>query len=342
MDLERDVKALQDKFLLDLTEARQTGNFDKLYLNYFSKSHGATIALLQVLPKMSSDEKRVWGPILNALQEKQKSDIEEAKYQYNQNLYNDPTIDLTIPQVPQKVGRLHPTTQTFREMNEFFRYLGFSVIDGPEIETALYNFRKLNLPEGHPANDLQDSLFIHKDDKNSDNDILLRTQTSSVEARILSEYKPPIRIVVPGNCFRNETLNMTNSDFFTQFQGVVVDKGITIQHLKTTLTQFHKFLFGDDVVLRFRYKYYPEVSPGMGVDMKCKFCEGTGCTTCKQRGWIEVLGSGMIHYNTLKMCGIDPEIYTGYAFGIGSDRQVMMKHGITDIRALYGAGLVYK
>ena len=210
------------------------------------------------------------------------------------------------------------------------------MVEGPEIETAEYNFRKLNLPEDHPATDQQDSLFIMEPD------VLLRTHTSSVEARALTNLKPPIRIVAPGKCFRNETLSKTNSSFFYQYQGVVVDRGITLKHLKSTLEQVHKFLFGEDTILRFRYKYYPEVSPGMGVDMKCTFCDGAGCDICKGRGWLEMLGSGMIHYNTLQLCGIDPEKYTGFAFGMGLDRQVMQKFGVSDIRKLYGGGVVYQ
>jgi len=244
--------------------------------------------------------------------------------------------DLTLPLPAQDSGYLHPTTQVIRELNSFFRYHGYSVYEGPEIETAEYNFRKLNLPENHPATDQQESLFIMQPD------ILLRTHTSSVEARALTNLEPPIRLVVPGKCFRNETLSKTNSSFFYQYQGVVVDKGITLKHLKATLEQAHKFLFGEDTVLRFRYKYYPEVSPGMGVDMKCKFCDGVGCDVCKGRGWLEMLGSGMIHYNTLKMCGIDPEEYTGFAFGMGLDRQVMQKFAVSDIRKLYGGGVVYQ
>jgi phenylalanyl-tRNA synthetase alpha chain len=222
-----------------------------------------------------------------------------------------------------------------REMNEFFTRQGYSIGEGPEIEDVEYNFRRLNLPEGHPATDLQDSLFIEEPN------LLLRTHTSSVETRMLSSYKPPMRVVVPGKCYRNETTSLTNSAFFYQYQGFVVDKGITMGHLKETLTKFHQFLFGADVKLRFRYKYYPEVSPGMGVDMQCRFCHGSGCQVCKYRGYIEVLGSGMIHSNTLKACGIDPEVYSGFAFGMGLDRLVMSKYGITDIRKLYGGEIIY-
>lgn len=336
MILDQQITAIQQQFQTDLDIAKSTGSFADLYAKYLSKKHGLTTNLLKELPQLSPEDKKQYGPILNSLKNSQELAIKKVEADYSKSQLADPLIDLTLPASPAKTGMLHPTTQVIREMNEFFRYYGFSIVEGPEIETAEYNFRKLNLPEGHPATDLQDTLFIHEPN------ILLRTHTSSVESRLLTDRKPPIRAVVPGKCFRNETANTTNSSFFYQYQGVVVDKGITMQHLKATLTLFHQFLFGKDVVLRFRYKYYPEVSPGMGTDMRCQFCQGAGCAVCKHRGWIEVLGSGMIHYNTLKMCGIDPEIYTGFAFGMGLDRLVMAKFGIPDIRALYGGELVYK
>ncbi len=319
----------------ELSVLTTLNQLEELYLKYFSKKHGIITLILKEIPNLSPEEKKEIGPVVNDLQNNLKSKIDTKRLELTQTLKSDPRIDLTIPGVPSKTGALHPTTQVIREMNDFFRYYGFSIVDGPELETEEYNFRKLNLPEGHPATDLQDSLYI-------DNETLLRTQTSSIEARILTNNKPPIRAAFPGKCYRNETYSATNAAFFYQYQGVVVDKNITIQHLKGILELFHKFLFGNDTELRFRYKYYPEVSPGMGVDMKCKFCNGAGCSVCKHRGYIEVLGSGMIHYNTLKMCGIDPEIYTGFAFGMGLDRLVMQKFGIDDIRKLYGGGLVYQ
>lgn len=335
-DLKEKIQNLQKQFETDLKSAKLSGNFDELYLKYFSKTHGIVTLLLRELPSMNADEKRMYGPELNNLQNEYKSVINASKNQYEQDKVNDPAIDLTLPAQPQKSGYLHPTTQVIREMNEFFRYYGFSIVEGPEIENVEYNFRKLNLPENHPATDLQDTLFIEQPD------ILLRTHTSSVESRLLTDYKPPIRAVTPGKVFRNETANKSNSSFFYQYQGVIVDKGITLKNLKGTFNLFLKFMYGEDTVIRYRYKYYPEVSPGLGTDIQCPFCKGAGCDTCKQRGWIEVLGSGMIHFNTLKMCGIDPEEYTGFAFGMGLDRLVMAKFGITDIRKLYGGGMVYR
>lgn len=334
-DLTSKIQKYKEIFEVDLAEARNTGDFDSLYLKYFSKRHGLVTKLIKELPNLSAGDKKTLGPQINDIQEYLKASIEEERNRHYLSGMEDPLIDLTLPGSPKPSGYLHPTNQVIRKMNEFFRYNGYSIVEGPEIETAEYNFRKLNLPEDHPATDLQDTLFIKQPN------ILLRTHTSSVEARILTQYDPPIRVVAPGKVYRNETPDRINSSFFHHYQGVVVDKGITIQHLKGTLDKFHRFLFGENIVLRFRYKYYPEVSPGMGVDIQCQFCTGDGCDVCKLRGWIEVLGSGMIHYNTLKDCGIDPEEYTGFAFGMGLDRLVMAKFGIDDIRKLYGGGMIY-
>ena len=333
--MEQKINEIRTEFLSDLNAVTNSKDVDTLYITYLGKK-GIVNDLMKDLQGYSLEDKKNYGPLLNEL----KKSIEAAIVSRQAELVarnSKSDIDLTIPGAILPTGHLHPTTTIIREMNEFFRYLGFSIGEGPELEDVEYNFRRLNLPEGHPATDLQDSLFVKEPQ------YLMRTHTSSVETRILSEYhdKLPLRVVVPGKCYRNETNSATNTSFFYQYQGFVVDKGITIQHLKDTLTKFHQFLFGDDVRLRFRYKYYPEVSPGMGVDMQCRFCNGTGCSVCKYRGFIEVLGSGMIHYNTMKACGIDPEIYTGYAFGMGLDRLVMSKYGIKDIRKLYGGELVY-
>ncbi len=332
-ELVKQLEANRSEFESDVHSYKIPADLDKLYLKYLGRS-GVTTSLLKVLPQIPVENRKEAGPRINQLKTEQESIIQELRVK-GENSDNQTDLDLTIPGQPSPTGKLHPTTVIIREMNEFFRYQGFSIGEGPEIEDIEYNFRRLNLPEGHPATDLQDSLFIQEPD------LLLRTHTSSVETRTLSEYKPPMRVVVPGKCYRNETTSLTNSAFFYQYQGFVVDQGITIGHLKDTLTKFHQFLFGDDVKLRFRYKYYPEVSPGMGVDMECRFCKGSGCQVCKYRGYIEVLGSGMIHYNTLKACGIDPEVYSGFAFGMGLDRLVMSKYGITDIRKLYGGEIVY-
>ncbi|OGC45644.1 phenylalanine--tRNA ligase subunit alpha [candidate division WWE3 bacterium RBG_19FT_COMBO_34_6] len=333
-EINSNIENIKNTFTKSINDAKSTYELENLYLDFFSKKSGKITLLIKKLADLNIEEKKKLGPVINQLQNEFKLKIDQRKKEIKDLDLKNQSLDFTYPLKAKSCGYLHPLTQTVREIDSFFRYYGYSVVEGPEIETEEYNFRKLNLPKGHPATDLQDSLYIK-------GDILLRPHTSSVEARILTDYKPPIKVVIPGKCFRNETPNSTNASFFHQYQGVAVDKDINLQHLKGILQEFHKFLFGEDIKLRFRYKYYPEVSPGMGVDMKCKFCNGKGCPVCKYRGWIEVLGSGMIHYNTLKMCGIDPEKYTGFAFGMGLDRLVMQKFGIDDIRKLYG-GIIYK
>lgn len=326
---------IKAQFAEDIEATSNLTELESLRAKYLSKKHGQITALMQALQGLDLPGKKEFGPAINALKQEIENTLTSAATTITAK-GTSPNLDLTIPGKPRSAGHLHPTTQIIREINAFFRYHGFSVGEGPEVEEAEYNFRRLNLPEGHPATDLQDTLFIHEPD------ILLRTQTSSIETRILSTHKPPLRVVAPGKCYRNETNSSTNSSFFYQYQGFVVDKGVTIQHLKYMITKWFQFLWGGDIKIRFRYKYYPEVSPGLGQDIQCTFCKGKGCSICKYRGWIEMGGAGMIHYNTLKACGIDPEIYSGFAFGIGLDRMVMSKFKIPDIRKLYGGEIVYK
>lgn len=333
MDLESKISQIRTLFKNDLNSALNDHDFERLYLKYFSKSNGIITKIIKELPSLSIENKKTFGPLVNQLSKEIKNTIETNRADVlNQDTRITFNSGFSLGTI--KTGRLHPTTQTIREMNDFFRYYGYSIVEGPEVELDEYNFRRLNLPKDHPARDLQDTIYIKES-----LGILLRTHTSSVETRILSTQEPPIRVVAPGKVFRNETPNPTNVPFFHQYQGVVVDKGITIQNLKSTIHSLLQFLYGEDVVVRFRYKYYPEVSPGLGTDIRCPFCKGIGCNVCKKRGFIEILGSGMIHYNTLKMCGIDPEQYTGFAFGMGLDRLVMAKFGITDVRKLYGEGM---
>lgn len=233
--MQNQIDQLRNEFY---TQLENDIDLDALYLEYFSKKNGKVANLMKIIPQLSGEERKIAGKNLNLLQNELKSAIEDAKNKSAQSRLSDPLLDLTFPEPPRNLGYMHPTSQTIRDMNRFFRYYGFSIMEGPEIETVEYNFRKLNLPEGHPATDLQDTLFVNEPN------ILLRTHTSSVEARILSEYEPPIRAVIPGKVYRNETYTATNGAFFHQYQGVVVDKGITIKNLMHTLERFHKFYFG--------------------------------------------------------------------------------------------------
>jgi phenylalanyl-tRNA synthetase alpha chain len=284
----------------------------------------------------SAADPKAFGLELNILktqiEELIKSKLSSVETHHDASL---PKNDKNIFSLP-KIGHLHPITQTERELNEVFRKLGFSIYNSPEIVTDEFNFERLNVPANHPARDMQDSIYIKEPD------LLLRTQTSTIESYLLKTEKPPIRAAFPGSVFRNEKVNRSNHFIFHQYQAVVVDKGITMKDLIGTMDLMFKTLYGPDVVVRYRCKYYPEVEPGVGPDMQCFSCHGKGCPLCKYAGWIEMGGSGMIHPKVLEMAGIDHHIYSGFAFGMGLDRWTMAQKNIKDIRTLMGGNLAYK
>ncbi len=235
-----------------------------------------------------------------------------------------------------KLGHLHPITATANEINVFFKSLGFSTYEGPEIEIDEYCFKRLNVPLDHPARDMQDTIYIREPE------ILLRTQASSIEARLLEKENPPFKVAFPARVYRNEKVNKSNHFIFHHYQAVAVDKNITMKDLVGTLNALFKKLYGKNVVVRYRCKYYPEVEPGLGLDIACFACQGKGCSLCKGVGWIEMGGAGIIHPKVLAMAGIDPRAWRGFAFGLGLDRWVMAKYKISDIRTLLGGNLAYK
>lgn len=241
----------------------------------------------------------------------------------------------------KKLGHLHPITITERQINALFKSLGFSVYDGPEIETDEFCFQRLNVPSDHPAREMQDSIYIKEPE------FLLRTQTSSIEARLLAAQgranpQTAFKAAFPGTVYRNEKVTKSNHFIFHQYQGVAVDKNITMKDLIGVFNILFKHLYGNDVIVRYRCKYYPEVEPGLGLDLNCFSCHGTGCPVCKGAGWIEMGGAGMIHPKVMKMANLDPKIWRGFAFGLGLDRWVMAKYNIKDIRTLMGGNLAYK
>jgi phenylalanyl-tRNA synthetase alpha chain len=240
-----------------------------------------------------------------------------------------------LPVAPAPIGQVHPTIAVLRRMNGFFRALGFDVADGPEIESDWYNFAALNLPPEHPAREMHDTIYLRG------SELLLRTHTSSVEIRALEQRKPPLRVIVPGKAYRSEAVNATNNYMFFQYEGLVVQRDISMAHLRSVLGTFLQYMFGAQIQARFRAKYYPQVEPGLGVDLQCQFCSGSGCAVCKGKGWIEILGGGMVHPNALAAVGIDWHAYSGFAFGMGLDRLVMSAMGIADIRQLYGPRMSY-
>ncbi|KKS90363.1 MAG: Phenylalanine-tRNA ligase alpha subunit [Microgenomates group bacterium GW2011_GWA2_44_7] len=288
----------------------------------------------KVLGDMKFNKSAV-GLAFNKLKQELEEEFEDKKTT-KKGVEKEPEADLTLPGTPIPVGLLHPVNAVAREINEIFHGLGFSVADGPELETDEYNYNRLNLPMDHPARDLQDSLYIKEPD------ILLRTHTSSVEAHILAEKKPPYRYVFPGKCYRFENVNASNHMMFYQYQGLAVGEGISLANLKSTFDTFLRKFYGEKTKSRFRCKYYPEVEPGVGVDIQCPFCQQKGCSVCKFRGWVEIAGAGMVHPNMLRRVELDPRKYSGFAFGMGLDRLAMTRYGINDIRALFNGDLVYK
>lgn len=320
----------------EIRSAETTEDLDRIRTNLFGKK-SPLAKITKTFPNLSIEERKSVGRMANEVKEELEAALKNRweqieKFQESRETW----LDESVPGEKPLLGHLHPTTQVLRETNSFFRYYGYSVVEGPEIETEENNFEKTNLPKDHPARDLQDTLYIKAPE------ILLRTHTSSVEVRTMLGHKPPFRVVIPGKCYRNETSNPTNNSTFYQYEGLVVEKGVTLAELKGTLIKLTEFLYDKDVKTRFRCKYYPQVEPGAGLDVACTLCGGKGCRTCKWRGWIEVLGAGMVHPNMLRACGIDPEEWTGFAFGIGLDRLVMLKFGIKDIRDLYNGNLVFE
>ncbi len=305
------------------------------FKNTYLGKKGKISILLSSMKEFSQEERKEFGEKINALREeaikilsRAQTDIEKRKME--EKLKKE-TIDITLPGVTFKRGGIHPITKIIEEIEELFISMGYDVVEGPEVEEDLYNFEKLNLPKGHPARDSQDSFYIE------DEKMLLRTQTSPVQAREMdkNQEKTPIRIICPGKTYRRDDDDATHSHQFTQIEGLVVGEGISVAHLKGTLEEIVRRLFGEERTIRFRPSYFPFTEPSLEVDVSCFKCGGSGCSLCKGTGYIEILGSGIVHPNVLRGCGYDPEKYTGFAFGIGPERIAMLKYGITDIRKFY-------
>ena len=300
-------------------------------VQYLGKK-GALTAILKQMGKLSAEERPVMGQLANAVRSdiesaitKQQAAITEAALE--QKLQSE-TLDITLPGKQKKIGGLHPLTIVENEIKEIFLGMGFSVADGPEVEYDYYNFEALNLPPDHPARDTQDTFYI------TDN-ILLRTQTSSVQVHVMEQQKPPIRVISPGRVFRSDAIDATHSPLFHQVEGLVVDKGITMADLKGTLELLMQRLYGDDCKIRLRPHHFPFTEPSAEVDVMCYNCYGKGCRLCKGEGYIELLGAGMVHPKVLEGCGIDSNVYSGFAFGLGLERIVMRRYNIQDMRLLF-------
>lgn len=326
------IQNLRNEALAQIMDAKTVAELTELEKVYLGRS-GKLSRLTKRIKDIPENERKGIGKLINET----KNTIQEAIRTKSKTFLDSPRVwfDPTIPTESIKIGHFHPTSIVIDELFSIFKHMGFSLFEGPEIETDEYNFERLNLPKDHPARSLQDALFI------SDPDIVLRTHTSSVEARVLQSLKPPYRIIVAGKCYRYENVNASNNVMFYQLQGVALQKGLSMADLKGTLFHFARKFFGDDREFRFRCKYYPEVEPGGGLDLDCPFCKKKGCSVCKGRGWLEMLGCGMIHPNMLKSNGYDPKKISGFAFGMGLDRLVMDRFGINDIRSLYNGDISY-
>lgn len=315
----------------ELSSCGEIKELEALKIKYLGKK-GELTAILKQMGKLSAEERPVIGQLAN----KVRADIEEAvgqklavlKASQQEAEIKAETIDITLPGKPQTIGNLHPLTIVENEIKDIFMGMGFNIADGPEIDDDYHVFEALNLPPDHPARDTQDTFYI------TDN-ILLRTQTSSVQVHVMENQKPPIRIISPGRVYRSDAVDATHSPIFHQIEGLVVEKGIKMSDLKGTLEMLMKKLYGNDCRLRFRPHHFPFTEPSCEVDISCYMCGGKGCSVCKGEGYIELLGAGMVHPKVLEGCGIDSSVYSGFAFGLGLERMVTARYDISDMRLLY-------
>ena len=327
------MKEKLQKIEADALAAINSDNADleQIRIQYLGKK-GELTSVLRGMGALSAEERPVVGQIANEVRAEIESALkvkaEAKKDQELQKRLISEKIDVTLPSKAATPGKLHPLVQVQRTIEDIFIGMGFSIAEGPEVEYDYYNFQALNIPENHPARDTQDTFYI------TDN-ILLRSQTSPVQVRTMEHQKPPIRVISPGRVYRSDAVDATHSPLFHQVEGLVVDKGITMGDLKGMLETFAKTLFGNDTRLRFRPHHFPFTEPSAEVDVSCFVCGGKGCRVCKNEGWIEILGSGMVHPFVLSNCGIDPEEYSGFAFGMGVERIAMKYYGIDDMRLLY-------
>ena len=325
------LESIKQQAFSELEKAVDLKGLDNLRVKYLGKK-GELTAILKQMGQLSAEERPVIGQLANEVRQNIEERMEACKEELSKAMLNArlsaEKLDVTMPGTKNPIGKKHPITLVLDEMKDIFMGMGFSIAEGPEIDTDYYNFEALNIPKDHPARDTQDTFYIS-------NNVVLRTQTSNVQIHVMENTKPPIRVIAPGRVYRSDALDATHSPYFHQMEGLVVDKGITMADLKGTLEIFIKRLYGQDLQVRFRPHHFPFTEPSCEVDVQCYACHGEGCRLCKGEGWIEILGGGMVHPKVLSICGIDPEVYSGFAFGMGLERLVMGRYKIDDIRMLY-------
>ena len=323
--------SLKERALSEIKQSSSMEELDSLRVKYSGKK-GELTAILKGMGKLSAEERPEMGKIANEVREAIETAISETREEIKkielEKRLAEEVIDVTMPGKTFKVGKRHPITQIIDEVTEIFMGIGFSVAEGPEVETVENNFDALNAPKNHPSRDMSDTFYFN-------DELLLRTQTSPVQVRTMRSQELPIKIISPGRCFRNDSLDATHSPMFHQIEGLVVGKDITMAQFKGTVETFVKKLFGENTKTKFRPHNFPFTEPSAEIDVTCFKCGGDGCSMCKGEGWIEILGAGMVHPNVLRNCGIDPEVYSGFAFGMGVERLAMLKYEIDDIRLLF-------
>ena len=331
MDMQEQLRKIQEEAAAALESVSDKAGLDALRLKMLGKKGDLTM-LLRSMGQLPAEMRPKAGQMINEVREKLTAQLDSLdgrikKLEQEKKLERE-AIDVTEPRKHTPLGSVHPVSLVQDQLIDVFTGMGFDVVEGPEVEYDHYNFELLNLPKNHPARDAQDTFYI-------EDNIVLRTHTSPVQARTMLTRKPPIRIVCPGRVYRADELDATHSPVFHQMEGLVIDEDVTMADLKGTLDAFAKALYGDDVTTRFRPSFFPFTEPSAEVDLTCVNCHGKGCRVCKGTGWIEVLGAGMVNPKVLDMCGIDSKKYRGFAFGVGLERIAMLRYGITDLRAMY-------
>lgn len=325
------LKKIMDEALEQINLSQELDKLNDIKVAFLGKKGELTSVLKSMKDVLPEDRPKV-GQLVNDAREAIESVLEEKKSMFikkaRQEQIESETIDVTLPAIKPMLGHRHPNTIALEEVQRIFIGMGYEVVEGPEVEYDYYNFEALNIPANHPAKDEQDTFYVNSN-------ILLRTQTSSVQVHVMEEGKLPIRMIAPGRVFRSDEVDATHSPSFHQIEGLVIDKNITFADLKGTLAEFCKQLFGEETKVKFRPHHFPFTEPSAEVDVTCFKCAGEGCRFCKGEGWIEILGCGMVHPRVLKMSGIDPEVYTGFAFGVGLERIALLKYEIDDMRLLY-------
>ena len=325
------LEALRQKAKADLAAVKDLKQLEELRVRLLGKKSELT-EILRGMGALPAEERPQMGQLVNEVRKELEESLEAAvnnlQSKAKEARLAAETVDVTMPGKVTEAGTLHPLNSVLNELIDLFKSMGFDVVDGPEVETEHYNFEALNVPADHPARDMQDTFYLGEG-------LLLRTQTSAAQIRTMETRRPPIRIICPGRVYRADEVDATHSPVFHQVEGLVVDKGVTMCNLKGVLEQFAHEIYGPDTKVRFRPSFFPFTEPSVEVDVSCPECGGKGCRVCKGEGWIEILGAGMVHPRVLKACGIDPDEYSGFAFGIGLDRLTTTRHKISDIRLLF-------